>query len=238
MRVAHVEIGSVSVEGSTTCPNCGEILDGTLEGLSEYAWCPKCGSFDRRVLVEFGEALPMPPLDLAALGATALTLQTVVVEGAKTAQGAIIEAVAIPWFEIIAWIARDPRAMFEIGPRKWEEIIAGAYVKADWDQVILTPRSGDLGRDVIATKCGVGTVRVIDQVKAYRPDRLVTAHDVRALVGVLQLDGASKGFVTTTSGFAPRLLRDPLIKPWMPSRLELIDGPKLIARLRALTGKS
>lgn len=58
-----------------------------------YAWCPKCGSFDRRVWVEFGEALPVPPLDLAALGAAALTLQTVVVEGAMSAQGAIIEAV-------------------------------------------------------------------------------------------------------------------------------------------------
>jgi len=47
----------------------------------------------------------------------------------------------------------------------WEEIIAGAYKKAGFDEVTLTPRSGDLGRDVIAIKKGLGSVRVIDQVK-------------------------------------------------------------------------
>ncbi len=37
-------------------------------------------------------------------------------------------------------------------------------------------------------------MRVIDQVKAYGPGRLVTADHVRALVGVLEMDKASKGF--------------------------------------------
>jgi restriction system protein len=97
--------------------------------------------------------------------------------------------------------------------------------------VTLTPRSGDFGRDVIAVKRGL---RVIDQVKAYSPENLVTADDVRALIGVLHGDGASKGFLTTTSDFAPRLRTDPLILPFMPSRLELIDGKALITRLDAL----
>jgi restriction system protein len=56
--------------------------------------------------------------------------------------------------------------------------------------VTLTPRSGDYGRDVIAVKRGLGFIRVIDRVKAYKPDHLVTADDVRALMGVLQGDGA------------------------------------------------
>jgi hypothetical protein len=37
--------------------------------------------------------------------------------------------------------------------------------KAGFEEVILTPRSGDHGRDVIATKKALGTIRVIDQVK-------------------------------------------------------------------------
>jgi restriction system protein len=65
--------------------------------------------------------------------------------------------------------------------------------------------TSDHGRDVIAVKRGLGFVRVIDQVKAYKPTHLVTADDVRALIGVLHGDGASKGFLTTTSDFAPRL---------------------------------
>src|SRR5262249_33532665 len=125
----------------------------------------------------------------------------------------------------------------QIAAHKWEEIIAGAYHKAGFDEVTLTPRSGDHGRDVIAVKRGLGSIRVIDQVKAYKPDHLVTANDVRALVGVLHGDGASKGFVTTTSGFAPLLRTDPLITPFIPSRLELIDGKKLLARLEDLAGK-
>jgi restriction system protein len=123
------------------------------------------------------------------------------------------------------------RFAFQIPPSKWEEIIAGAYSKAGFDEVTLTPRSGDFGRDVIAVKRGL---RVIDQVKAYSPENLVTADDVRALIGVLHGDGASKGFLTTTSDFAPRLRTDPLILPFMPSRLELIDGKALITRLDAL----
>jgi restriction system protein len=79
-------------------------------------------------------------------------------------------------------------------------MVAGAYDRVGFDKVILTPRSGDLRRDVIAIKYGLGTVRVIDQVKAYGPGHLVTADDVRALLGVLDADGASKGFLTTNCG--------------------------------------
>lgn len=103
--------------------------------------------------------------------------------------------------------------------------------------MILTPQSGDRGRDVIAVKRGLGSIRVIDQVKAYKAGHFVTADDVRALMGVLQGDGASKGFLTTTSDFAPKLQEDPLIVPFMPSRLELINGKALLGRLEELTKK-
>ncbi len=87
---------------------------------------------------------------------------------------------------------------------------------------------------MIAVKKGLGIIRVIDQVKAYQPGHLVDANDVRALMGVLYEDGASKGFVTTTSDFAPKIKTDPLITPLMPSRLELINGNALMKRLKEL----
>jgi len=116
------------------------------------------------------------------------------------------------------------------------EIIAGAYKKARFEEVTLTPRSGDHGRDVIAVKRGLGSIRIIDQVKAYTPNHLVTADEVRAFMGVLQGDSASKGFLTTTSDFAPRLRQDSLITPFMPARLELINGDMLLGRLQNLAG--
>src|SRR5947207_1074260 len=141
-------------------------------------------------------------------------LQMAIVPGARTNEGTLIEAVAVPWFEIVSLLEKNPRVAFEIPPDKWEELIAGAYKTAGFDEVTLTPRSGDYGRDVIAIKKGLGSIRVIDQVKAYKPPHLVDANDVRALMGVLQGDGASKGFLTTTSDFAPRISVDPLIVPF------------------------
>lgn len=163
-----------------------------------------------------------------------LLIKTVVIFGEKTDEGKLIEAVTLPWFEIIKYFENNPNAIYEISPDKWEEIIAGAYKQSGFDNVILTPRSGDLGRDVIAVKKGLGTIRVIDQVKAYKPGHLVDANDVRALMGALHADGASKGFVTTTSDFAPKIKTDPLISPLMPSRLELINGNALMKRLNEL----
>jgi len=116
-------------------------------------------------------------------------------------------------------------------------MIAGAYERAGFDEVTLTPQSGDLGRDVIAVKHGIGTIRIIDQVKAYQPGHLVTADDVRALLGVLVADRASKGFLTTTSDFAPKLRDDILLRPYIPAQLELINGTALLARLKELAEK-
>ena len=178
------------------------------------------------------------PLPLRAAEGPQLLLQAVFVPGAKTHEGTLIEAVTETWFDIIDVLQKDPSAAFQISPEKWEEIIAGAYQRAKFDEVTLTPRSGDHGRDVIAVKKGVGSVRIIDQVKRFKPPHLVGYDDVRALMGVITADRASKGFLTTTSDFAPLLRADPLIKEFMPSRLELVNGTALFARLQELSKKN
>ena len=94
----------------------------------------------------------------------------------------------------------------------------------------MTPRSGDRGRDVIATKRGHGSIRILDQAKAYKPGHLVTHNDVRAMIGALTTNpNSSKGIVTTTSTFQPRISESPEFKPLMPFRLELVDGASLRA---------
>jgi restriction system protein len=155
-----------------------------------------------------------------------LTLMAVLELGEKVEDGMIVKVVTEPWWQILEILDRDPRAAFEIPSRTWEEIIAGAYEQAGFDEVILTPRSGDLGRDVIATKNGFGSIRLFDQVKAYAPGNLVTADEVRAMAGILQ-GNVSKGVVTTTSMFAPKLLEDRIIGPLIPHRVELRDGQGL-----------
>jgi len=164
-----------------------------------------------------------------------ITVQSVVKLENVTEEGNIIKLIEPAWGEIIRNIQADPKMIYEISWRKWEELIAGAYDKRGFDEVILTPRSCDLGRDVIAVKHGWGSVRIIDQVKAHKHSNPVTANDVRALLGVLQADhSATKGVVTTTADFAPKISEDVLIKPFIPFRLELINGKQLIKLLSDL----
>ena len=165
-----------------------------------------------------------------------ITLKALLTLGRSDSEGRLVEAVAVPWYEILRLMQSDPEAAYRIDPRQWEEIVAGAYTRAGYDEVILTPRSGDKGRDVIATKFGVGSIRIFDQVKAYKPGHLVTADEVRSMLGVITgADNVSKGVVTTTSNFAPRLAEDPYIKKYLPYRLELKSREDLFPWLNALS---
>ena len=163
-----------------------------------------------------------------ARSTTALVVQAVVESYDDTSEGSLIKAIVLPWRTIIQKLQTDWTTAFQISPRTWEEMIAAAFDQDGYDEVTLTPRSGDRGRDVIAVKHGIGCVRIIDSVKAYKPSHLVKHDDIRALLGVLAGDlKASKGIVTTTSDFAPGIVTDPLIAPFIPTRLELMNGESL-----------
>lgn len=150
--------------------------------------------------------------------------------GGKTSEGEIISACDLPW-RIIARLLKDGDEYIRLlanSPRKLEELIAAAYAK-DGFEVVLTPRSGDGGKDIIATKKGHFQLRFIDQVKAYSPGTLVTHDDVRAMIGVLTVDqGASKGIITTTSRFQPQVKTSPEFAQFMPTRLQLRERSDLI----------
>jgi restriction system protein len=154
----------------------------------------------------------------------------IVLAGQPVSDGTIVTVAALPWLAIYAEVSRDPKFMFFFAqnPRKFEEFIAGAYDQAGWDVVILTPRSNDGGRDVIASKDGFGSIRFLEQTKAYSPGHLVTHDDVRAMLGVLSVDSnSSKGLITTTSDFQPTIKTSPDFARFMPHRLELKNGNDL-----------
>ena len=164
-----------------------------------------------------------------------ILLQGIVEPYEKTDDGVLVRAMSVPWRWIIDALSKDWSAAFEISFEQWEQLIAAAFDKAGYDEVTLTPRSGDFGRDVIAVKKGVGSVRIIGSVKAFKPDHLVKHDDVRALAGVLHGDpGATKGIVTTTSDFAPNIATDPFLAPLMPYRLEMLNGAALKSWLASL----
>jgi restriction system protein len=156
-----------------------------------------------------------------------LLLQGVITAYGSANEGRLIQAVVARWQRLVELLKDDWKRAYTIPAIKWEEIIAGGFELDGYD-VILTPRSGDHGRDVIATKIGVGSIKIIGSVKAYNPKHLVSYDDVRALVGVLHCDlSASKAILTTTSFFAPGIKNDPLLCPLIPTRLELMDCTRL-----------
>jgi restriction system protein len=157
-----------------------------------------------------------------------VTLSGVIIPEKKVSEGVLISSVSFVWVDIVEMLKGDWSRAHEIPSNVWEELIAGAYDRAGYDEVTLTPRSADHGRDVIATKKGVGAIRILGSVKAYKPGLLVTKEQVHALVGVVSLDpAATKGILTTTSDFAPRILEDKNLARAIPDRIELMNGDKL-----------
>jgi restriction system protein len=128
-------------------------------------------------------------------------------KGDKDPDGDIIIAVTPMFRRFLRELERDPNALYQLDSRQFEELIAGAYEEYGCEEVILTPRSGDRGRDVIATSRMFGTVRILDQV-------------------------ASKGIVTTTSIFAPGVYEE--FKGLIPGRISLRDGVALKQWLHVL----
>lgn len=225
------------------CAKCG------AEGLSAEpprTRCPKCGSTARNIAVGIAEAAEARD-SVSAVGTVDerrnnalldrlphLMLQVAVTFGEKTSQGHVIEAVSIPWLAFLEHLKQNPSSSHEIGWRKWEEIIAGAYKDAGFS-VVLTNRSGDRGRDIIATKNGVLSVRYFDQVKAYAPGNPVTLDQVHSMLGVLgSAHNVSKGIITTTSDFAPGVYSDPEVQQFVPYRLDLRPRKGLIDWLSQL----
>jgi restriction system protein len=168
-----------------------------------------------------------------------VSLSGILIPDSRVPHGALIKSVSLIWASVVDELSIDWNKAYEIPSHVWEEIIAGAFHRDGFDKVTLTPRSGDHGRDVIAVKSGVGCIKIIGSVKAYKPGHLVKHDDVRALLGVLSGEqDASKGIITTTSGFAPRITSDPFIKPFLPTRLELLDGEALQKWLADITKKT
>jgi restriction system protein len=180
----------------------------------------------------FGSGKPEP----------ALLLQSTVLRlGDDTSDGQIVTAVCLPWFAIADRVMADSEFLgyYSKHWREFEEFLAGVYKQHGFEEVILTPRNNDIGRDVIATKHGICSVRILGQAKAYKPRHRVELNDVNAMLGVLDGDepAANKAMLVTTSDFAPRVRESPIVKRALPHRLELINGQGLAAWLRELPAR-
>lgn len=179
-------------------------------------------------MVEISRLVHESTFDTDQMAGSPLAISSVISPIKKTHEGQLIQAVPIVFESVVRALRKDWNQIAQIPPEKMEELVAAAFSRDGYDDVTITPRSGDLGRDVIAIKHGVGCIKVIGSVKRYAAGNLVSYDDVRALLGVLNGEqNSSKGLIVTTSDFPPHIRKDPFISPFLPTRLELMNGDEL-----------
>lgn len=127
-------------------------------------------------------------------------------------------------------IAHPDSLLLDLDPYQFEHLIDGLYAEMVYD-TILTPRTHDGGRDVIAEKKDIGErERLLIQCKRIKKN--VSVNEVRALLGVVSNDKATKGVLVATSKFtvsSKKLAKE-------NSRLELISGKDLQPLLNKFFG--
>jgi HJR/Mrr/RecB family endonuclease len=101
-------------------------------------------------------------------------------------------------------ISNDPNLMHGMNPIDFEYFIAELMDKSGFENIIVTPRSGDKGRDILATKtvCDVPIIFAFE-CKKYAPNRKIKPEIMRALLGTVShpQTKANKGVLVTTSSF-------------------------------------
>lgn len=96
----------------------------------------------------------------------------------------------------------DPQLMHRLSPRDFEKLIAELLDGLGYEDVLLTPRSGDGGFDVFATKA-IDGIPIIFGVECKRWKDKIGVQTLRTLMGALQQkdSGADIGVLVTTSSF-------------------------------------
>lgn len=113
----------------------------------------------------------------------------------------IISDVEIVSDDFLRKLRMNPRLLYELTPRGFEQLVADLLSKLDY-KVTLTPASKDGGKDIYAAKKDhLGTFLYIVECKKYAPDRRVGVGLVRELHGVVNAEQATAGILATTSFF-------------------------------------
>ncbi|GMQ79373.1 MAG: hypothetical protein BMS9Abin02_1958 [Anaerolineae bacterium] len=107
-------------------------------------------------------------------------------------------------YKIMDAIAVNPDLMHDLSPREFEKLIADLIGNLGFNDIILTPRSGDGGRDVLATQHIHGIpVMFVFECKRYAKNNKVGPGLLRTLLGTVSHEGtkANIGVLVTTSTF-------------------------------------
>lgn len=102
--------------------------------------------------------------------------------------------------KVIEYFRRFPERLYDISPRRFEELIAELFAGFGFN-VELTTQTADGGRDVIATSNNTLKLRCLIECKRFAKENKVGLALVQRLHGVVEGEDANKGILVTTSTF-------------------------------------
>src|SRR6266436_4255908 len=66
-----------------------------------------------------------------------LSVSGIIIPERSTTEGILVKSTSLVWNEIVQALGNDWTLAYQIPPEKWEEIVAGAFNKAQYDEVTL-----------------------------------------------------------------------------------------------------
>lgn len=116
-------------------------------------------------------------------------------------QQQILTASEHQWNSLIRDLSRNPRLLYDLDHRKFEELVAD-LLKREGLATQLTPPKKDGGRDILAfADTLAGRHLYLVECKKYAEDNPVGVSLVRELYGVVMAERATAGLLVTTSRF-------------------------------------
>jgi restriction system protein len=103
--------------------------------------------------------------------------------------------------QLMKMVQRDPDIVFDLDPRKFEEISAELFTRLGYS-VTLTPTSKDGGKDLIVVQStDLSSIMTFVECKRYARENPVGLEIVERLLGVVERGKATSGLILTTSTF-------------------------------------
>jgi HJR/Mrr/RecB family endonuclease len=150
----------------------------------------------RRALEEIGEDGRLLAQRSALLGPDGASIQD-----ARSKSSPLIVEVQEVTDELIRRLHDDPSKLYEISPRRFEELVA-ELLRRQGFETTLTATTRDGGYDVWAAKKDLrGSFLYLVECKRYNLNNPVGVSVVRSLYGVVESKRATAGIVATTSRF-------------------------------------
>lgn len=122
--------------------------------------------------------------------------------------------------EIKKYLNKNPAKVYELSPRKFEELIASILEDLGFD-VELTKATRDGGTDIIAhIRTSVASFLMLVECKKYSPENKVDVGIIRQVAGVHSIRKPSKSLIVTTSTFTKDAFKEASL---LKDNLELKD---------------